>query len=221
MIRHIPNLLTVMNLLSGGAGIVFAFRHPEIAPINFILIACVFDFFDGFAARMLGVSSPIGKELDSLADVVSFGVFPAVIMFLEMEKASAGNLAWIGLGLAAFSALRLAKFNVDDRQQDAFIGLPTPAMAMFIASLPIAIESFGLSQFNLWILTGSVILMCIAMVSALPLPALKFRKFGWAGNELKYLLIILAICLIPTLGIGGIAPLILIYLSSSIIATKI
>lgn len=219
-IRHIPNLLTLGNLMSGCAGIVSAFLHPEISPVWFIAIGCTFDFFDGFAARLLKVSSPIGKELDSLADVVSFGVFPSVIVFQEMGRAEAGNWTYMGFLLAAFAALRLAKFNTDDRQTASFIGLPTPAMAIFISALPYAISDLALEQWKLQITGIGTLVMAVVMVAPLPLPALKFKGSSWQDNALRYLILGGSICLVIVAGISGLAASILFYLLTSFFAEK-
>ena len=137
LIRHLPNALTCGNLLCGCLGIVCVLQCPIEYAAYFVWAACVFDFFDGFAARALHVKSPIGKELDSLADMVSFGVLPSMAMY-SMIKSVTGEpmLAYFAFSIAVFSALRLALFNIDERQIDTFIGVPTPATALFITALP-------------------------------------------------------------------------------------
>src|SRR5690554_5347071 len=136
--KHIPNAITSLNLFTGCVGLVFALRGQLDLAAYCVVVSGVFDLFDGLAARALGVSSPIGKELDSLADVVSFGVVPGAVFFQLLQVAAPGN-AWLpyaGFVVAVFSALRLAKFNTDTRQSVDFIGLNTPTNAFFVVSLP-------------------------------------------------------------------------------------
>jgi CDP-diacylglycerol---serine O-phosphatidyltransferase len=138
MLRHLPNILTCCNLISGCLGILFLLEGRGIPAAYFVWISCLFDFFDGFAARWLKVSSPIGKELDSLADVVSFGVLPSFVMYKLLDNNTLVTyLPYIAFMIAAFSALRLAIFNVDETQTDSFRGLNTPANTLFISALPL------------------------------------------------------------------------------------
>lgn len=220
MTRHIPNLLTLGNLVTGCIGIVCAFERPEIAPIWFVAIACTFDFLDGFAARLLKVSSPMGKELDSLADVVSFGVYPSVIVFKALQQSHANDWMWAAFALAAFAALRLARFNTDDRQTEAFIGLPTPAMAMFIAPLPAVVGTAIEEPYRMWTLLAAVSLMSAVMVAPLPLTALKFKTFSWSGNQVRYGILAGSAALLLWLGSAGLPAVILLYLSSTFFASK-
>ena len=136
MKKHIPNILTLSNLLAGCIGLVYAFNGNLVYASYAIWIAAIFDFLDGFSARMLKVSSPIGKELDSLADMVTFGVLPSVILFQMIGNQPYEYLSYGAFILALFSALRLAKFNVDTEQTTTFIGMPTPAAAFFVSGLP-------------------------------------------------------------------------------------
>ena len=212
MKRQIPNMLTLANLLTGTTGIIFLFTRPEWAAAWFIWMACVFDFLDGFAARALKVTSPIGKELDSLADVVSFGVLPSLFMFQFLEKSDVGSAVWIALLLAAAAAWRLAKFNTDSRQTMGFLGLPTPAHALFITGLPFLINVAGIESFSLWIGLASVITMSWLMISELPLPALKFKSFSWKENQFTYLLIAVSLILIVFFREAGIPASILVYI---------
>jgi len=216
MIRHIPNALTSGNLLSGCAGIVCAFNYPQVPTVWFVWIACTFDFFDGFSARFLKVSSPIGKELDSLADMVSFGVLPAITMRNLLIDAGAGDLAWIGLLLAVFSALRLAKFNIDTRQSDSFIGVPTPAHALFICGIPSLMTIIPERLFNTYSLIGITILFCFLMVSSLPLFALKFKDFKWKSNKIRFTFLLLGILLITFFKAAGLPLAILLYIVFSL-----
>ena len=194
-----------------------------------IVIGAVFDFFDGMMARLLHVSSPIGKELDSLADVVTFGVAPSAMLFFQlgiMDYPSVleplrGVLPYSAFLMAAFSALRLAKFNLDERQTTSFIGLPTPANALFWGALIVGgshwIES------TKWMLPALLLLMlvsCWLLVSELPMFALKFKQWGWKGNEVKYLFVATSAVLLAVFRVPGIALVIAWYVLLSIVCRK-
>lgn len=187
MRKHIPNFITCLNLLIGSVGCIRVIEgRPELA-IYFVLAAGFLDFIDGFAARWLRVSSAIGKELDSLADVISFGLLPALFIYKSIESSSYAPYALIGLLVVVFSALRLAKFNVAENQSDQFIGLPTPASAILITSLALLPESLSLTGlgFILISLTTSFLL-----VSPFTMIALKFKGTSWTPNRWKYILLI-------------------------------
>ncbi len=207
MKRHIPNALTCANLLCGCVGIVEVFHNNMLLSCALIGLAAVFDFFDGFAARLLNVSSPIGRELDSLADMVTFGLLPAVIIYQLLVRAVPGiedlwipNLAFV---IAICSALRLAKFNIDPRQSDSFIGVPTPANALLVASIPFILrnhpdwEPLIVDTTNLLVFSA---VMSFLLVAELPLFALKFKSFGWAGNEVRYGFLLGSLVLLVVLG---------------------
>ena len=190
-----------------------------------IICGAVFDFFDGLTARVLGVSSPIGKELDSLADCVTFGVAPSAILFWVMHEVHCpevlmplkGILPYSAFLLAAFSALRLAKFNLDTRQSTQFIGLPTPANALFWASLIVGCER--LLTTSLWSLVAVVVLvfvMSYMLIAELPMFALKFKHWGWKGNEVTYIFAISSLLLIILLGTSGFAAIIIWYILLSL-----
>lgn len=243
--RHIPNFLTCCNLACGVIGIVILFT-PGIefvgeSRLEFVVLlvvaAAIFDFFDGFAARLLKVSSPIGKDLDSLADLVTFGVLPGMILFTQiwiLESVPLSYLAFTALLIPVFSALRLAKFNNDERQSDAFIGLPTPANALFISFLIYGINSDPrfvssiLSDFwlfqqigNPWAWSILAIFSCYLLVAEIPMFALKFKNFSWADNKIRFVFIGMAVlCLIGGLLIKNvfisIPIIILLYLLISI-----
>lgn len=210
--RQIPNFLTLANLLTGTSGIIFLFTKPEWSPAWFVWLACGFDFLDGFAARALKVTSPIGKELDSLADVVSFGVFPSLFMMKLLENSGAGYSAWIALLLAAAAAWRLAKFNTDSRQTMGFLGLPTPAHALFITGLPYLLSVTNMESLNLYIGIGAVLTMAWLMVSELPLPALKFKSINWTENKFTFSLLLISLALIFLFKEAGIPLSILVYI---------
>lgn len=203
--QHIPNTITCCNLISGCFSILFSFSGMPVAAAVMIFVAGVFDFFDGFAARLLDAHSPIGADLDSLSDVVSFGVAPGFIMYhLMCEGMTApiwplGNVslfACLSFLLPVFAALRLAKFNVDTRQTTSFIGLPTPPMAIFVASLPLAfwqIGRLGQPVLNPYLCLGIVILFSVLMVCNRPFFSFKMKKVAWKGNEVKWIFLGLAV----------------------------
>jgi len=235
MKRHIPNCITCCNLISGCVATVCALSGDPKAAFVWIVIGAVFDFFDGLTARLLGVSSPIGKELDSLADDVTFGVAPSAIVFgllcVMDYPAFVDGLSVCGLPIrrilpyaafvmAAFSALRLAKFNLDERQTTSFIGLPTPANALFWASLATGGGAlFGTS----WALPVTLLLLCLScwlLVSEVPMFALKFKHWGWKGNEIKYIFVLSCIPLLLLLKWAAFAVIIAWYVVLSILNIK-
>lgn len=215
--RHIPNFLTCCNLFCGCIGVVFVVNGNLTAAAYFVWIACVFDFFDGFAARMLKVSSPIGKELDSLADMVSFGLLPAVVMYrMLLESNTHEYLPYVAFSIAVFSALRLAIFNIDETQSDSFKGLPTPANALFITSLPLLTGGIALALFEPWILCVIVAVSSYLLVSGIPLFALKFKSFTWKENKIRFTFLILSVLLLAWLKIAAIPIIILLYVALSL-----
>ncbi len=225
MKKHIPNTITCCNLISGCIATYWALCGVYDIALLFIVIGAVFDFFDGMSARLLGVSSPIGKELDSLADDITFGFAPSAILF-DFLKQNATQLPWHYLAyaafiMAAFSALRLAKFNLDERQALGFIGLPTPANALFWGSLIAGAGDFlnGL-PYVCYILLAGMLLSCYLLVAEIPMFALKFKHWGWKGNEVKYIFILSCIPLLLLLGITGFAAIIAWYIILSVITTK-
>lgn len=217
-LRHVPNALTSANLICGCLGILSVFNYP-IESAYFVWAACVFDFFDGFAARLLKVSSPIGKELDSLADVVSFGVLPAMAMYRWIEQnAESGWMQYLAIMIAVFSALRLAKFNIDENQSDSFIGVPTPANALFLTGLVFLPESLRIVVFTGPVLVGITILFSLLLVSPIHLFALKFKNFKWQGNEVRFAFLALALLLIIFFQAGALPFIILSYIVISLVS---
>lgn len=206
--RHIPNTITCCNLISGCIAAICAIYGSLWHALLFIVIGAVFDFFDGMSARLLHVSSPIGKELDSLADVITFGLAPSTMLFHELFALEYpfGNAAscqvlsyvpYVAFVMTAFSALRLAKFNLDERQTTSFIGLPTPANALFWASLLLGLsDMLESSTWAPFVLIALMLLSCWLLVAELPMFALKFKQWGWKGNEVKY---VFALSCIPLL----------------------
>jgi CDP-diacylglycerol--serine O-phosphatidyltransferase len=217
MIRQLPNAITCANLLCGCAGIVSVFNgHPTHAAY-FAWMAGLFDFFDGFAARLLKVNSPLGKELDSLADVVSFGVLPSMVMYTWWPEGSHVLLSYTSFGIAAFSALRLAIFNLDHTQSDSFKGLPTPANALLLTSLPLLPQSVTAVLQQPVILVLITVASCYLLVSPHRLFALKFKSFGWKGNEIRFTFLLVSVLLIILLQLSAIPMVILLYIAVSLV----
>ena len=223
MKKHIPNTITCLNLISGCIATYWAFQSDYRLALLFIIIGAVFDFFDGMTARLLHVSSPIGKELDSLADDITFGFAPSAIVY-DYLRPETELLPFVVFVMAAFSALRLAKFNLDERQAMGFIGLPTPANALFWGSLIVGAGDWMktaplfTSNLSLIILAG-VFISCYLLVSEIPMFALKFKTWGWKGNEVKYIFLLTCIPLLLWLGIAGIAAIIAWYMILSVFNT--
>jgi CDP-diacylglycerol--serine O-phosphatidyltransferase len=259
--KNIPNAITCCNLLCGCIAIVKAFEGNIHMAAYLVGLAAIFDFFDGMAARILNVSSPIGKDLDSLADMVSFGVVPGIIMFRILHFANENYtlsaaphkldlsqlhsfdrfLPYVAFLIPIFSAVRLAKFNNDERQIDAFRGLPTPANSIFFCSISLLIiNTFDEYQakaktlqdmlnydfkYDIYLnklghpyfLTAVIILFSLLMISEIPLFSFKFKHFGWKGNVVRWLYIIWCVALIAILRFDGIPLTILSYILFSII----
>jgi CDP-diacylglycerol---serine O-phosphatidyltransferase len=217
MLKHIPNFLTCCNLVCGCLGILFLFEGSTIPTAYFVIAACIFDFFDGFAARLFKANSPIGKELDSLADMVSFGALPALFMYKTLVSLSTiSYLPYIGLLIAVCSALRLAKFNIDETQSDSFKGLPTPANAIFITTIPFLTQSIFGWVHNPIVLTVITLLFSLFMVSRFDLFALKFKNFSWADNKIRFTFLILSVLLVAFLQWAALPLLILLYIAMSL-----
>ena len=221
--KHIPNTITCCNLISGCIATYWAFSGNYEMALLFIIIGAVFDFFDGMSARLLGVSSPIGKELDSLADDITFGFAPSAIIFSYLCTFHIHLLfvPFLAFVMAAFSALRLAKFNLDERQALGFIGLPTPANALFWGALIVGAGDWisTLPYAPYLILLGSFI-SCYLLIAEIPMFALKFKHWGWKDNEIKYIFILSCVPLLLLLGVSGIAIIIAWYIPLSIITTR-
>lgn len=233
--RLIPNLLTAGNLVGGILAIILALTGKlEQAPI-WILISAVFDFLDGFAARLLKVQSELGKQLDSLADMVTFGVAPGIIIFVFFNHALQGHgiegynwTAYFALLIPLCSLFRLAKFNLDTRQTDIFIGLPTPAMTIFFATFPLLLSD-AINPFTEWkmhiigfishpvVLTSLIVVMSTLMLLELPLFALKFKHFKFKGNEIRYIFLTISLGLLATLFVWALPIIILLYIILSLI----
>ena len=220
MKKHIPNTITCLNLISGCIATYFAFDSDYKMALLFIVIGAVFDFFDGMTARLLHVSSPIGKELDSLADDITFGFAPSamVFSFLCSFHIHFPLIPFLAFIMAAFSALRLAKFNLDERQTMGFIGLPTPANALFWGALIVGSGDWLSSlPYAVWIILAMVLFCSYLLVSEIPMFALKFKTWGWQGNEIKYVFLLTCIPLLILMGISGLAAIIAWYVLLSIV----
>ena len=223
--KHIPNTITCCNLISGCIATYWALCGVWDLALLFIVIGAVFDFFDGMSARLLGVSSPIGKELDSLADDITFGFAPSAIIF-DFLKSGMEYLPWHYLSytafiMAAFSALRLAKFNLDERQAMGFIGLPTPANALFWGALLVgAGDWLQSSPYLYYTVFAGMFVSCYLLIAEIPMFALKFKHWEWKGNEIKYIFLLTCIPLLAFLGISGLAAIIAWYIILSIATYK-
>ncbi len=226
--KHLPNFITCANLFSGCVGIVLAFQGEMIFAAYALFLAAIFDFFDGFASRVLQSFSGIGKDLDSLADMVSFGVLPSVILYQlflqapQIDKVST-YLNFSAFLIPVFSALRLAKFNTDTRQAEIFIGLPTPANAILIASFPLILQQYpSLSRYilNPYGLTVFIIVMCALLVMEMPLMSLKFKNRDFNRNIYRYLLLLFSAILILFFKFVAVPVVIFIYITLSIIQFK-
>ena len=224
MKKEIPNLLTLGNLLAGCIGLWFVMQGDLVSASYCMFISLVCDFFDGFLARALQAYSDLGKELDSLADMVSFGVLPAFILFSLVEQ-SCGSQCTVGIlgfykpflvfALALMSAYRLAKFNIDTRQSDQFIGVPTPANGLFIASLPLIIHFQP--EYTAYILSFKGLLiysvvMSYLLVCELPLLAFKFKTWDWKSNQVKFIFLIFCIAALVMLKFAAIPVLVIAYI---------
>ena len=196
IVRNIPNSITCCNLISGCIATYNAFLGDIRMALLWIIVGAVFDFFDGMSARLLKVSSPIGKELDSLADDITFGFAPSAIIFYELSIMEYPSellmlkpyLPYFAFVMAAYSALRLAKFNLDERQSLGFIGLPTPANALFWGALFVGAQNF--MESTAYMLPVVLLMICVScwlLIAEVPMFALKFKQWGWKGNEVKYI----------------------------------
>ena len=249
--KHIPNMLTCVSLAFGFYASILGISGNYYGAMIAILIAAVFDFTDGLAARLLKAYSPMGKELDSLADMVSFGVAPGMMLFSFIDKllySLSWNESWVykllllsAFAIPVFSALRLAKFNIDARQTTSFLGLPVPAHAIFWSALIVAISydstisccqaisgMFPLTQLItaipsealIIILSVTAVATSLLLVSEIPMFSLKLSSFGWKDAKPQYVLIVSAIILITLFGVIGISATILLYVLLSALNRK-
>ncbi|RZJ75469.1 MAG: phosphatidylserine synthase [Flavobacterium sp.] len=238
--KHVPNIITLLNLSAGLIALIYAFNtHYQMAFV-WVCVGIFFDFWDGFFARILKAQSPIGLQLDSLADMVTSGVVPGLVMFqvlagiadmqdeynLSGDNFYLGILPFAGFIITLASCYRLAKFNVDTRQTDSFIGLPTPANALFIMSLPvIQIHSDGSGMVfellsNPFVLVGITLLSAYMLNAEIPLFSLKVKYFNWETNKIQILFLIFSVLLLFFFEYMGIPIIILMYVLLSAIANK-
>lgn len=234
MLFNLPNLVTLCNLICGCMATGAAFHGHFAWALAMIVCGAVFDFIDGLVARAMGISNLVGKELDSLADVVTFGVAPSAMIFQlfglvvypEWLQPLQPYLPYSAFLVAAFSALRLAKFNTDERQTESFIGLPTPANALFWASLIVGQAGFLASpRFNALWLFLFMLMFCFFLVAEVPLFALKFKTLAWEENRVKYAFLAVALVILflgyHVLGVSVIAAIILWYIIWALIVWKV
>lgn len=226
IVRNIPNSITCCNLISGCIATYNAFLGDIRMVLLWIIVGAVFDFFDGMSARLLKVSSPIGKELDSLADDITFGFAPSAIIFYELSIMEYPSellmlkpyLPYFAFVMAAYSALRLAKFNLDERQSLGFIGLPTPANALFWGALFVGAQNF--MESTAYMLPVVLLMICVScwlLIAEVPMFALKFKQWGWKGNEVKYIFLISCLPLLMIFGITAFSVIIAWYVVLSVV----
>lgn len=227
--KHIPNAITCCNLFSGCVACVMAFSGKFESAMLFIVLGAVFDFFDGMVARLLGVSSPLGVQMDSLADDITFGLAPATVIFSFMRYmidypsylgGFADVLPYFAFLIAVFSACRLAKFNIDKRQTTSFIGLPTPANALFWSSLIVGGEKWLVGMSNAWMLLLALIFVfSYFLISEIPMFSMKFKNLSWKSNKTRYIFLLVSL---PMFALGYLAPVAIIswYLILSVVLSK-
>ena len=234
--KNIPNFITSLNILCGSIAVVYILKGMLSTAVFLILLAAVFDFLDGMTARLLKAYSPIGKELDSLADMISFGLAPGLLMYKLLEISlfkeevlpdlqsgfSVPELLVVGCAflIPIFSALRLAKFNVDERQTSSFIGLPTPANALFICSLALIEEHGTLPAIDHFLLSTPVLVVITLffsylLVAEIPMFSLKFKNLSWKANRVQFLFLAGSVLLLATLQLYGISAIVLLFIGIS------
>lgn len=222
MKKHIPNAITCANLFAGCIGIVFAFNGQLEITAYFVLLAGVFDFFDGMVARLLHVKSEIGKQLDSLADMVSFGFLPGVVMFQLLKHSNFNNdyLPFLGFIITIFSALRLAKFNIDERQTEDFIGLNTPMNTLFIVSLPFIANDYPIVIGSSLVLIGTIAITSFLLVSEIKIFSFKLTGLGWQENKFKFSFLLVSLLLIAVLKFVAVPFILVLYIIFSVLHFK-
>jgi CDP-diacylglycerol--serine O-phosphatidyltransferase len=236
--KHIPNFITCLNVVSGTLSVLFAIKGDLTTSVLLIFAASIFDFLDGMAARLLKAYSPMGKELDSLADVISFGLAPGMLMMVMQQYALFGlnvqaeSLSGLSLWeitclassliIPVFSALRLAKFNIDTRQTNSFIGLPTPANALFISALALITvhgkyESIDIIILQPAVLIAITLITSFLLVSEIPMFSLKFKNLKWSDNRIQFIFLTISAVLILAFNIYGIATSIVSFILLSVL----
>ena len=219
-IKHLPNAITCLNLFSGCCGVWLAFQGNYVGATVAIMLSAFFDFMDGMVARLVNAYSEMGKELDSLADVVSFGLAPGAMIFSMLSTFGVvQNYTFLAFLIPVFSALRLAKFNIDTRQTSSFIGLPTPANAIFWGG--IAVSFAGWFSENYIVLIIVTLIFSYLLVSEIPMFSLKFKNFRWEDNKLQFIFLGVCVLMIIFLQVDAIAPIILWYILLSVFAPRL
>lgn len=222
MKKHIPNAITCLNLISGCIGVLMAIQGNYNAVLYCVVASGMFDFFDGFAARLLNVHSPMGLQLDSLADMVSFGFLPGVVLFTMMgEHTSNVYLPYFSFMITVFSALRLAKFNIDTRQSIDFIGLNTPMNTFFIISLPFIAVKYPVLFANNILLILIVPIVSFLLISEIRLFSMKFSSMEWQPNRFKYVFLLLSLILLVFFGLLALPLILLAYILLSMVHFKL
>jgi len=213
MKKHIPNFITSLNLFSGCIGILMTLKGDYTTAFYCVIASGVFDFFDGFVARLLNVKGELGKQLDSLADVISFGLQPAMLMYMMLKEATHQEyLPYVAFLIAIFSALRLAKFNIDERQTSDFIGVNTPMNTFFIFSLPFIGEKFPEIIYSPYVLIAITFVASLLLVSELRLFSMKLSSLAWVDNKFKYLFLMLSVVLLVLLKVSAIPIIFVLYI---------
>jgi CDP-diacylglycerol--serine O-phosphatidyltransferase len=239
MKKHIPNIITLLNLFCGSIAVLFAVEGNLFMAAVFVILGIVFDFFDGFAARILDVKSELGLQLDSLADMITSGVVPGIVLFKLFEK-SLGDFPYsydftskewndditsivplVGLLVTLASCYRLANFNIDSRQTESFIGLPTPANTLFILSLPMILLTNDVAWvndliLNPWFLIGLTLFSCYMLNAEIPLFSLKMKTYGFKENAVKYVFLIVSVIMLILLQFMAIPLIIVLYVLISL-----
>lgn len=241
MKKHIPNIITLLNLFCGCLAVIFAVNDNLFMAAVFVVFGIVFDFFDGFAARLLNVKSELGLQLDSLADMVTSGIVPGIVLFKLFERTvgdfpvdlslssndwGSGDVSYLplfGLLVTLASCYRLAKFNIDTRQTDSFIGLPTPANTLLVLSLPLILmtDDFPFVNdliLNEWFLVGFTLVCSYLLNAELPLFSLKMKTFGFKENAMRYSFLAVSVVLLILLQYIAIPLIILLYIILSVFA---
>lgn len=235
--KFIPNFLTLLNLLSGTIAIIFAMQGQLVIAAYLVFLGIFFDFFDGFFARLLNVQGELGKQLDSLADVVTSGVVPGLVLYqllktnqsvtffnttiVSWQTNSVEFIPFIALIIPLAAAYRLAKFNIDERQTDSFIGLPTPASTLVVLSLPLIIHYSTIDAVvnliqNKWFLVVLALILSYLMNAEIPLFSLKFKNFSWKNNQLKFVFLVITLLLVVVFQFVAIPLVILVYILLSV-----
>lgn len=219
MKKHIPNTITCLNLFSGCIGVLMALKGDYMTTAYCVLASGIFDFFDGMVARLLHVKSNIGKELDSLADMVSFGFLPGTILYMLLSEVFIEQplFAYLGFVVTVFSALRLAKFNLDERQTTDFIGLNTPMNTFYVLSLPFIAEKYPDIVLNPFFLLISIALTSFLLISEIRLFSMKLSSLSWSENKFKFIFVILAIVLFAVFQFVALPIILLSYILLSLL----